>query len=106
MGYSHYWDSQNIATIRIYEIFTIAFYIFHGIAITFSLPVIQSFYLSDLILAIVGGVLYIIGGIILGLERPDPFPRTFGFHEVFHLLTLLANSCFGLIIFKSYFLRR
>jgi len=41
-------------------------------------------------LVLVGGALYTVGGVVYGLRRPDPWPRTFGFHEVFHALTLLA----------------
>jgi len=41
-------------------------------------------------LLIVGGVLYTVGGVVYGFKRPDPFPRWFGFHEVFHSLTILA----------------
>jgi hemolysin III len=43
-----------------------------------------------LTLVIVGGVLYTLGGLVYGLKRPDPSPRWFGFHEVFHALTVAA----------------
>jgi hemolysin III len=43
-----------------------------------------------LVLIVLGGVLYTSGGIVYGLRRPDPFPRWFGFHEVFHTLTIAA----------------
>ena len=39
---------------------------------------------------VVGGGLYTVGGIIYGTKRPNPSPRWFGFHEVFHSLTILA----------------
>ncbi|MFT4261827.1 MAG: hemolysin III family protein [Nocardioides sp.] len=38
----------------------------------------------------VGGTLYTLGGVVYGLQRPDPWPRWFGFHEVFHVFTILA----------------
>ncbi|HEX2317060.1 MAG TPA: hemolysin III family protein [Thermomonospora sp.] len=41
-------------------------------------------------LVILGGVLYSAGGLVYGLRRPDPSPRWFGFHEVFHALTVAA----------------
>jgi len=41
-------------------------------------------------LIIAGGLLYSLGGVVYGLKRPDPWPRWFGFHEVFHLCTLAA----------------
>ena len=43
-----------------------------------------------LTLVLVGGVLYTIGGIIYGVKRPNPLPSWFGFHEVFHALTIAA----------------
>jgi hemolysin III len=41
-------------------------------------------------LVLAGGALYTLGGVVYGLRRPDPFPSWFGFHEVFHALTVLA----------------
>lgn len=38
----------------------------------------------------VGGALYTAGGVVYGFKRPDPWPRWFGFHEVFHTFTILA----------------
>ena len=39
---------------------------------------------------VVGGALYTVGGVIYGFRWPDPSPRWFGFHEVFHTLTIAA----------------
>jgi hemolysin III len=41
-------------------------------------------------LTCVGGALYTMGGVVYGFKRPNPWPRTFGFHEVFHSFTILA----------------
>jgi hemolysin III len=38
----------------------------------------------------VGGLLYSVGAVVYALKRPNPSPRWFGFHEVFHALTLGA----------------
>jgi hemolysin III len=43
-----------------------------------------------LVLVIVGGGLYTIGGVVYGFKRPDPWPTWFGFHEIFHVFTILA----------------
>jgi hemolysin III len=43
-----------------------------------------------LTLMVVGGLLYTLGGLVYGLKRPNPWPAWFGFHEVFHALTILA----------------
>ncbi|MBA3488474.1 MAG: hemolysin III family protein, partial [Longispora sp.] len=37
-----------------------------------------------------GGILYSLGALVYGLKRPNPSPRWFGFHEVFHSLTIVA----------------
>ncbi len=43
-----------------------------------------------LTLMLVGGALYLFGALVYGVQRPNPFPRWFGFHEVFHAFTVLA----------------
>ena len=57
------------------------------------------FYLPDLltgagsavlILIVVGGALYSVGALVYGTKRPNPYPGWFGFHEVFHALTIAA----------------
>jgi hemolysin III len=45
------------------------------------------------VLLLTGGLLYTAGAVIFGLRRPDPLPQVFGFHEVFHLCTVLAAVC-------------
>jgi hemolysin III len=56
-------------------------------------------------LIITGGVLYSLGGLVYGLKRPNPWPQVFGFHEVFHSLTLLAYAAqyaaISLIVFSG-----
>ncbi len=44
------------------------------------------------ILVLGGGLLYTTGAILLGLRRPDPWPEVFGYHEFWHVLTLVAAS--------------
>jgi hemolysin III len=43
-----------------------------------------------MILVIVGGLLYSLGAVIYAIKWPNPAPDTFGFHEIFHALTVLA----------------
>jgi hemolysin III len=49
--------------------------------------------IAVLVLVATGGVLYTLGGVVYGLKRPDPWPRWFGFHEVFHAFTVAAFVC-------------
>ena len=40
-----------------------------------------------------GGAAYTLGAVVYATGRPDPFPRVFGYHEVFHALTIVAAVC-------------
>ena len=42
------------------------------------------------VLLALGGLMYTAGALVYGLRRPNPVPQWFGFHEVFHALTVLA----------------
>lgn len=46
--------------------------------------------IAIMVLISLGGALYLLGGVVYGFRRPDPWPRWFGFHEVFHSLTIMA----------------
>ena len=43
-------------------------------------------------LIIASGATYSLGALIYALRRPDPFPRIFGYHEVFHALVIAASA--------------
>ena len=45
---------------------------------------------APFVLFVVGGILYSIGATVYAARRPDPWPRTFGFHELFHTLVIAA----------------
>ncbi|MGJ0204965.1 PAQR family membrane homeostasis protein TrhA [Leucobacter sp. gxy201] len=48
---------------------------------------------AAMVLIIVGGLLYTFGSVVYGFKRPNPVPGVFGFHEIFHALTVLAFLC-------------
>jgi hemolysin III len=48
---------------------------------------------AAVVLLAAGGVAYTAGAIIYARRRPDPVPQVFGYHELFHALTLVAVSC-------------
>lgn len=48
--------------------------------------------LASAVLVVVGGVLYTLGAVAYATHWPDPFPTTFGFHEVFHVLVVAAAA--------------
>jgi hemolysin III len=45
-------------------------------------------------LVLTGGILYSAGAVVYASRRPDPAPAVFGYHELFHVLTLGAAACF------------
>ncbi|MEU7293932.1 hemolysin III family protein [Streptomyces exfoliatus] len=52
-------------------------------------------------LIVTGGLLYSAGAVVYGLQRPNPSPRWFGFHEVFHALTVAAFTAHYIAIFLA-----
>src|SRR3954453_7303557 len=69
----------------------VALYLALGWVAVGLLPdVLQRGGVAVLVLLGVGGLFYTAGAVIYALRRPDPSPRWFGFHEVFHACTLLA----------------
>ncbi|MGZ6976054.1 MAG: PAQR family membrane homeostasis protein TrhA [Acidimicrobiia bacterium] len=74
--------------------FAAILYIGFGWLLVFALPeVLRALDPTELVLLAAGGVLYTVGAIGLWLKRPDPSPTVFGYHEVWHAMTLLAAGC-------------
>lgn len=66
-------------------------YIALGWVAVFFLPdFLRTGGVAVMVCVIVGGVLYSTGAAVYGFKRPNPSPRWFGFHEVFHSFTLAA----------------
>ncbi|MBT1172964.1 hemolysin III family protein [Bifidobacterium sp. MA2] len=51
------------------------------------------------ILLCAGGACYILGAIVYALRRPDPWPKVFGFHEIFHCGTVAGYACHMVAIY-------
>lgn len=49
--------------------------------------------LAAVVLLAAGGIAYTAGALVYAFRRPDPAPRIFGYHEVFHACTLVAVAC-------------
>jgi hemolysin III len=84
----------------------LVFYLGLGWAATLVVPqLLHGAGVTAFVLLMVGGALYTTGGVVYGLRRPDPSPRWFGFHEVFHALTVAAFVCqyvaASLVVYRS-----
>jgi hemolysin III len=66
-------------------------YIGVGWVIVIALPeVVDAVGVAPAALFLAGGLLYSAGAVVYARKRPDPWPRIFGFHELFHALVIAA----------------
>jgi hemolysin III len=54
---------------------------------------------TSMVLLAVGGLLYTAGGVAYGIKKPNPWPGTFGYHEVFHAMTIVAALCHYIAVY-------
>ncbi|MDO5577121.1 MAG: hemolysin III family protein, partial [Fibrobacter sp.] len=80
---------------------TTSIYLVMGwVAIVAVVPIYKGIELNAFWLLVAGAALYSSGAIIYAIKKPNPFPGALGFHEIFHVLVLLANGTFALMIYK------
>lgn len=53
---------------------------------------------SAMLTLLLGGIFYTVGGVIYATKRPNPFPRVFGFHEIFHLFVVAGAASFIVMV--------
>ncbi len=71
-----------------------ALYPILGWAAVVAMPVMATHMTGvELALIVAGGVVYSFGLPVLMTRRPDPWPQTFGYHEVWHACTVIAGAC-------------
>lgn len=59
-----------------------------------ALPqVAQNAGIACVVLLGAGGLAYTAGAIVYARKKPDPVPAVFGYHELFHALTIVALTC-------------
>ncbi|HEX8170954.1 MAG TPA: hemolysin III family protein [Thermoanaerobaculia bacterium] len=51
-------------------------------------------------LVLAGGIAYTLGAVVYAARRPDPYPRVFGYHEVFHALTIVGALLHFVVILR------
>lgn len=66
-------------------------YVVVGWIVIFFVPeLVDGAGIGVVVLIALGGILYTLGAIVYATKRPNPSERTYGFHEVFHSLTVAA----------------
>ena len=77
----------------------ITLYIVLGWVAVLAFPaLIRELSVPEMVLMVIGGVVYTIGAIGLGTRWPDPSPKVFGYHEIWHVMTLIAGICLGVVV--------
>ena len=61
-------------------------------------PLVRALPPSGLAWLVAGGLIYTLGAIVYATKRPDPFPRVFGYHELWHLFVLGGSACHFVLI--------
>ncbi|MDQ1731956.1 MAG: hemolysin [Pseudonocardiales bacterium] len=85
-------------------VLSVPLYIALGWVAVFVVPLLlHHFGVATLALIVAGGLIYTVGALAYGFKRPNPYPGTFGFHEVFHLCTLIAASCHYVAVWLAVF---
>jgi hemolysin III len=79
-------------------------YIALGWVAVFVMPdLLHNAGVAAFVLIVAGGVVYTIGGVVYAIKRPNPLPGVLGFHEVFHLCTLVAAACHYVAVWLALF---
>jgi hemolysin III len=53
---------------------------------------------SSMVLIYLGGIFYTVGAVVYAIKRPNPLPRVFGYHEIFHILVVFAAGFHFIVI--------
>jgi hemolysin III len=78
---------------------TVGLYIAVGWTVVFFMPALaERIHGSGLVVIAIGGALYSAGAIVYALRWPRLWPRVFGFHEVFHVLVIVASAVYFVFI--------
>jgi hemolysin III len=76
-----------------------AIYVAAGCLIAPALPALtEALGLLPTALFVFGGCIYLIGALVFALQWPDPDPRVFGYHEIFHVCVIAAATLHFIVI--------
>lgn len=92
---------QSIFWIKAPKVLTAFFYVVMG---WFALPYFSELNAtlspSQLLLIVAGGVVYTLGALFYAFKRPKLVPTVFGYHELFHILTIIGAALHFIVIYQ------
>ena len=82
-------------------LYTVVYIVFGIYGLAFMMLFWKSPYAGPAVVVLLcsGGACYILGAIVYALRKPDPWPRVFGFHEIFHCGTVAGYACHMVAIY-------
>ena len=75
--------------------------IYFGMALIAIIPLpiyLSSMSVIGVVLFFLGGISFVIGGVVYAIKKPDPKPGIFGFHDIFHICIASGMGLFYFII--------
>jgi hemolysin III len=93
---------QSVLWVRAPKALAAAIYVVLGWVVLPVLPAMRAVVGTwGLALLAVGGISYTIGAVVYSARAPNPWPRVFGYHEVFHALVIVAAACHFAVAFAA-----
>lgn len=94
--------AMSVAWVRAPKALVAAVCVLLGWAALPLLPALKaSLGTSAVVLLATGGVVYSLGAAVYALRRPDPFPKVFGYHEIFHALVIAGAGCHFAVVARA-----
>ena len=91
----------SVFTLRFPRWLSTGLYIAMGWVSLFSAPALARLLPRPALgLLLGGGVLYTVGAVTYATRKPNPFPRVFGYHEIFHLFVIAGGASFLVAIWR------
>lgn len=70
---------------------TLLYTLMGWLVVVAGVPLVRSAPMASLLWLLVGGIVYTVGAVFYAFKWPNPFPRRFGFHEIWHLMVMAGS---------------
>jgi hemolysin III len=91
--------SLSVLTLRVPRWVNALLYVGMGWISVVLLPqIVQAASLTPALVLIAGGLLFTVGALIYALRWPNPVPRVFGFHELFHIFVIAGTMAIASVV--------